>query len=372
MKIALVHDLLVKLWGGEKVLECLMNMYPEADIFPLLYDEKKVGNVFPREKIKFLPGVPKCIYKIFKNQRFTLPFLPKAVESIDLSEYDIVIVSNTAFAHGVLTKPNTKTIIYYHSPVRYLWDRTFEYRREIGWGKGIRARILGKIFTKLRMWDYIASQRHDITLANSHNVAKRLKKYYGLDAQVIYPNVDTQRFQKKVSVTMKLPTQKYYIIISALTEFKKVHIWVEAFSKMPEQNLVIVGTGNYENTLQKKSGENIYFLWYQAGDELVYLLQNSQGLIFCGEEDFGIVPIEAFGAGKPVFAYKWGWLAETMQEWVSGAFFEDADWADFIEKFQAFDRDVQSGKYQSKNIQKIAERYDTKIFEEEIRKIVGI
>jgi len=221
---ALVHDLLVKLGGGEKVLECLMNMYPEADVFPLIYDEKKVGSVFPKEKNKFLPTVPKWIYRIFGNQRFTLPFLPRAVESIDLTGYDVVIVSNTAFAHGIITKPETKTIIYYHSPVRYLWDRTFEYRREIGWGTGIKSWILSRIFEKLRMWDYIASQRHDITLANSENVAKRIKKYYGLDAKVIYPNVDTKRFARKVSISLELPAKKYYIIISALTEFKKVHL----------------------------------------------------------------------------------------------------------------------------------------------------
>jgi len=371
MKIALVHDLLVKLGGGEKVLECLMNMYPQADIFPLVYDEKKVGSVFPKEKIKFLPTAPKWIYRIFGNQRFTLPFLPRAVESIDLTGYDIVIVSNTAFAHGVLTKPETKTIIYYHSPVRYLWDRTFEYRREIGWWKWIKSWILGKLFHWLRLWDYIASQRHDITLANSKNVATRIKKYYGLEAQVIYPNVDTKRFAKKVSVSMELPTKKYYIIISALTEFKKVHVWVEAFTQMPEQNLVIVGTGNYEKELQKNAGENIHFLGYQAGDELVYLLQNAQGLIFCGEEDFGIVPIESFGAGKPVFAYRGGWLAETMVEWVSGAFFDSADGSDFIEKFQKFDAGVQKGVYKPKEIQKIAEKYDSKVFEEEMRKVVG-
>jgi len=141
---------------------------------------------------------------------------------------------------------------------------------------------------------------------------------------------------------------------------------------MSEQNLIIVGTGNYESQLQKKAGENIHFLGYQAWDELVYLLQNSQGLIFCGEEDFGIVPIEAFGAGKPVFAYRGWWLAETMQEWVSGAFFDSPDGSDFIEKFQKFDSDVQKGDYQPTAIQRIAEKYDRKVFEEEMRKVVGM
>lgn len=370
MKIALVHDLLVKLWGAEKVLKKLSLMYPNADIFPLIYDEEKVWKDFPKEKIKYIPSSTQNIYNFTKNQRFCLPFMAKAVESIDLWEYDVVIVSNSAFAHGVITKPETKTIVYYHTPARYMWDRTFEYKREIGWNVGIKKLIINWMLHSLRMWDFTASQRHDITLANSHNVVKRLKKYYHLDADVIYPNVEVHRFNKKVSGDFSLPVQEYYIIISALTEFKKIDLSIRAFNALPDKNLVVVGTGNYAESLKKMSQKNIHFAWAKYDDELVYLLQNAKWLIFSGEEDFGIVPIEAFWAGKPVFAYKaWG-LAETMIEWVTWEFFLEKDGSDFLQNFKRFDENISKNLYQADVIKNHAANFSEEIFEQKIREIV--
>lgn len=371
MKIAIIHDLLVKLGGAEKVIEKLLEMYPKADLFTLIYDEEKVGKVFPKEKIKYIPGITQNIYKLFKNQRLCLPFMSAGVESIDLSEYDIVIASNSAFVHGAITKPETKFIVYYHTPARYMWDRTNEYKKEIGWNTWMKLFILNWMLKGLRMWDFQASARHDITLANSTNVAKRLKKYYGLDAQVIYPNVEVERFKKEIVGTFPLPVKEYYIIISALTEFKKVDLSIKAFYQMQDKNLVIVWSGNYRETLEKFSSKNVYFTGPKYGDELVYLLQNASWLIFSGEEDFGIVPIEAFGAGKPVFAYKWWWLAETMVEWITGEFFEEKDGWDFVEKFKIFDKNILSWKYKKEEIQKVAQKYSQDEFEKQIREVVG-
>lgn len=235
-------------------------MYPQADIFTLIYDEEKVGKDFPKSKIKYIPKRTQFIYNLTKNQRFCLPFMSAGVESMDLSEYDVVIVSNSAFAHGVITKPETKTIIYYHTPARYMWDRTNEYKREIGWNSGIKLFILNWMLKSLRMWDFAASQRHDITLANSQNVVKRLKKYYKLDAEVIYPNVEVERFNKKITQIYSTPVKDYYIIISALTEFKKIDTSIKAFNAMPDKNLIIVGAGNYREELEKISQKNIYFI----------------------------------------------------------------------------------------------------------------
>ena len=371
MKIAIIHDLLVKLWGAEKVIEKLLEMYPKADLFPLIYDEQKVGSVFPRQKIKYIPGITQNIYHLFKNQRLCLPFMSAGVESIDLSEYDVVIASNSAFVHGAITKPETKFIVYYHTPARYMWDRTNEYKKEIGWDTGIKLFILNWMLKNLRIWDFQASQRHDITLANSSNVAKRLKKYYGLDAKIIYPNVDVERFRKEVKIDVPLPVKEYYIIISALTEFKRVDVSIKAFAQMQDKNLVIVWNGNYRETLEKFSSQNVHFTGPKYWDELVALLQNSSWLIFSGEEDFGIVPIEAFGAGKPVFAYKGWWLAETMLEWVTGEFFEDKNGWDFVEKFKIFDENVRSWKYNAGAIQEVAEKYSEDEFEKQIREVVG-
>lgn len=372
MKIAIVHDLLVKLWGAEKVIKKLLDMYPEADLFTLIYDEEKVGKDFPRSKIPYLPKITQNIYEFTKNQRFCLPFMSRAVESLDLSSYDIVIVSNSAFAHGVITKPETKTIIYYHTPARYMWDRTNEYKKEIGWNSGIKKFILNWMLKSLRMWDFAASQRHDITLANSSNVVKRLKKYYKLDAEVVYPNVEVNRFTKEISEDFSLPFQKndYYIIISALTEFKRIDRSILAFNQMPDKNLIIVWAGNYREELEKMSNKNISFVWPKYWDELVYFLQNARWLIFSGEEDFGIVPIEAFGAGKPVFAFKAGWLEETMIEWITGEFFTQVDGSDFREKFEIFDQKISQNMYDPLTIHKHAQNYSEDIFEEKIRNIV--
>lgn len=371
MKVALVHDLLVKLWGAEKVLEKFKNMYPEADIFTLIYDEKKVEKSFPREKIKYIPALTQNIYRLTKNQRFCLPFMSRAVESLDLSQYDVVIADNSAFVHGCITKPETKFIVYYHTPARYMWDRTNEYKWEIWWNKWIKLFILNWMLKWLRMWDFQASQRHDITLANSTNVAKRLKKYYGLDAKVIYPNVEVDRFNKEIKWEFNKPFDKYYIIISALTEFKNIDKSIKAFNKMPEKNLVVVWNWNYKESLEKMvTWNNIKFLWPKYDDELVFLLQNSQWLVFSWEEDFGIVPIEAFGAWIPVFAYRWWWLAETMIEWVTWEFFDSITWEDFVEKFEIFESNILSWKYEKNKIKEHAQKFSEEIFEKKIREIV--
>lgn len=370
MKIAIIHDLLVKLGGAEKVIEKLLLMYPDADLFTLIYDESKVGKVFPKVKLRKVPGITQNIYELTKNQRLCLPFMSRAVESLDLSEYDIVIASNSAFIHGAITKPETKFIVYYHTPARYMWDRTNEYKREIGWNKGIKLFLLNWMLKGLRMWDFQASQRHDITLANSQNVAKRIKKYYHLDAEVVYPNVDTSRFSKEITGTYELHIENYYIIISALTEFKRVDVSINAFNQMPEMKLVVVWAGNYKETLEKMAGENTHFVWPKYDDELVYLLQHAKGLIFSGEEDFWIVPIEANAAGVPVFAYRWGWLTETMIEGSTGEFFDDKNGADFVEKFRKFDEHINAGKYHKETIQNNALRFSEEKFEENIRKFV--
>lgn len=372
MKIAILHDLLVKLGWAEKVVEKLLKIYPNADLFTLIYDEKKVWKIFPKDKIKYIPKITQNIYDLFKNQRYCLPFMSRWVESFDLSEYDVVIASHSAFVHWAITKPETKFIVYYHTPARYMWDRTNEYKHEIWWDKWIKLFILNKMLKKLRIWDFQASFRHDITLANSKNVALRLKKYYWIEAKVIYPNVEVDRFRNPgVFRTPRLDVYKnYYIIISALTEFKKINVSINAFNKMKDKKLVIVWNWNYREKLEKMSSKNIYFVWPKYDDELVYLLQNSKGLIFSWEEDFWIVPIEAFGAGKPVFAYRWWWLVETMVEWITWEFFDNKNWDDFIQKFEIFEKKINEKKYDSKEISKIAQKYSELEFEKQIREVV--
>ncbi len=340
--------MLIKLGWAEKVVEKLISIFPEADIFTLIYDEKKAWKVFPKNKVK-VASITQRIYKIFRNQRFCLPYMPRAIESLDFSNYDVVICSSSWFAHGAITKPETKFIVYYHSPARYLWDWTNEYKKDIGFDKWLKWYILNKLFLKLRIWDVIASNRVDINLANSENSAKRIEKYYRKPSEILYPPIETSRFNKEITkiwVLKKLNinnwknlNENYYIIISALTEFKKIEIAIEWFNKMPNKNLIIIWGGNYWDTLKSKvTWNNIIFTWARYSDELVELVQWSMWLVFPWEEDFWIVPIEAMAAWKPIFAYAWWWLLETVIDNKTWNFFQDKTWYDFVPKFEEFDK----------------------------------
>jgi len=373
MKIAILHEMLVKFGWAEKVLQSFMKIFPEADLYTLIYDEEKIGTHFPSEKVFKTASVTGKIYNLTKNQRFCLPFMSKWVESLDFSNYDIVIASSSWFAHWAITKPETKFIVYSHSPARYLWDWTNEYKKDIWYSKWLKWFILNSLFLKLRQWDFIASKRADITIANSKNTASRIKKYHRKKSIVIFPPVEWEKFLKP-SYLAPLPkgegNDRYYIIVSALTEFKKIEVAINAFNKIKDKKLIIVWEWNYRDKLEDISNNNIVFTWFKSLDELISLVQNSLGFIFPWEEDFGIAPVEAMFAWKPVFAYRWGWLLETNIEGKTWEFFDNANWADFVEKFKEFDKNVIKWVYKEKTIIKNAQKYSYDKFEKNIKKIV--
>lgn len=257
MRVAILHEMLVKLGGAEKVVENFMKLFPEADIFTLIYDEKKCGKIFPKSKIS--PQVwdlwTQKIYNFTGKQRFCLPHMARAVEKLDFSEYDLVICSSSGFAHGAITKPETKFVVYCHSPARYMWDWTNEYKRDLGlfsgWKKYLLRPMIEQMLFENRKWDFSAGQRSDILIANSQNTANRIMKYYRRNSEILYPPVETARFGAKISKNnFQKPFEKYYIIISALTEFKKIEIAINGFNNL-EENLVIIGAGDYRETLEK-------------------------------------------------------------------------------------------------------------------------
>ncbi len=374
MKIAILHEMLIKLWWAEKVVENWIKAFPEADIFTLIYDEEKVWNTFPKQNInkQVFSLKSQKVYSIFKKQRFCLPFMASSVESLDLSDYDVVLCSSSWFAHWVITKPETKLITYYHSPARYLWDWTNEYKRDLwlnNWLKNITLKpIINKIFFDLRKWDFIASNRVDISLANSKNTQKRIQKYYKKDSTILYPPVETKRFQKELNT--KNEYWEYYIIISALSEFKKIDIAIKWFNHL-NQKLIIIWKWDYQKhleTLIKK--DNISFIWAKYWDELVWLIQNSQWLIFPWEEDFWIVPIEVMAAWKPIFAYNWWWLKETIIKWVTWEFFDDKYWKDFIEKFEIFNKNNKNWQYKKQDCINQAIKFDEEKHKKDLEKII--
>ena len=378
MKVAILHEMLIKLGGAEKVVENFMKLFPDATIFTLIYDEKKCGKVFPREKIS--PQVWKSKtqkrYNLFKKQRFCLPLMAISVENFDFSEYDLVICSSSWFAHWAITKPETKFVVYCHSPARYMWDWTNEYKRDLGlnswWKKYFLKPFIERTFYKNRQWDLMASSRADLIIANSKNTSNRIKKYYRRESKILYPPVETQRFAKILEKNnFEKPFEKYYIIISALTEFKKIEIAISWFNKL-EENLLIIWAGDFRENLEKLTKkENIKFAWAKYDDELVFLVQNSSGLIFPWEEDFGIVPIEVMSAWKPVFAYKGWWLLETNIEWVTWSFFEDKSWKDFIEKFKIFHKNNLKNIYTRENCINQAKNFSQEIFEKNFLELIS-
>ena len=378
MKVAILHEMLIKLGGAEKVVENFMKLFPDATIFTLIYDEKKCGKVFPREKIS--PQVWKSKtqkrYNLFKKQRFCLALMAISVENFDFSEYDLVICSSSWFAHWAITKPETKFVVYCHSPARYMWDWTNEYKRDLGlnswWKKYFLKPFIERTFYKNRQWDLMASSRADLIIANSKNTSNRIKKYYRRESKILYPPVETQRFVKILEKNnFEKPFEKYYIIISALTEFKKIEIAISWFNKL-EENLLIIWAGDFRENLEKLTKkENIKFAWAKYDDELVFLVQNSSGLIFPWEEDFGIVPIEVMSAWKPVFAYKGWWLLETNIEWVTWSFFEDKSWKDFIEKFKIFHKNNLKNIYTRENCINQAKNFSQEIFEKNFLELIS-
>ncbi len=375
--------MLVKFGWAEKVVQTFMKMYPDADIFTLIYDENRMSEFFPDKKI-ITPSLTQWIYKIFKNQRFCLPFMPRAIESLDFSSYDLVICSSSWFAHWAITKPECKFVVYCHAPARYMWDWTNEYQVELGVWKSIKWNILwfflNRLFLKLRVWDYMASKRPDITLANSSNTQSRIKKYHRKVSTVLYPPIETKRFQKDISseifnkqiTEFSIEKDDYYIIISALTEFKRLDVAIKWFNQA-DSKLLIIWTGEYKSELEKLiEKENIIFTWPQYWDDLVSLVQNSQWLIFPWEEDFWMVPVEALAAWKSVFALSRWWLLETVTAWITWEFFNDVEWIDFVENFEKFHKNNIIWKYKSHDCTAKAEEFNEDNFIEKFREIIKL
>ncbi len=312
MKVALIHDFLVKMGGAERVLKCFSELYPDAPIYTLLYDERVCGKVFPASRVRpsFLQKFPAFLRK---RQKYLFPLMPRAIENFDLAEFDLIISSSNAFAHGVLTSAASTHISYCHSPMRYAWDYTHEYLKEQG-VNGLRRFLASRMLHSVRMWDFLASDRVDHYLANSHHVQQRIRKYYHRDSAVLYPPVDVHRF------TPQAEHDEFFLIVAALTPFKKIDLAVQLFNKIGKK-LVVIGSGPQESYLRSIASSNVEILGYQDDKTVQKYMERCRAFIIVNEEDFGIAPVEAMACGKPVLAYAKGGVLETVTSGVSGEFF---------------------------------------------------
>jgi glycosyltransferase involved in cell wall biosynthesis len=355
MKVALVHEMLLKLGGAERVVKTLSEMFHQAPIHTLLYDPKIAKKGFPEAKI-----IPSGLQKKFKwlpRAKFWLSKMPTAAENIKPNA-DIIISSSSAFAHGI-KKGKARHICYCHSPMRYAWDYAHEYTKKMHpFMQFLAARLLSPI----RIWDYKRAQDIDVIIANSKHVQKRIQKYWRRDSTVIYPPVNVKRF------TPRSAHDDFFLIVSALTPFKRIDLAIEVFNKI-KKRLVIIGEGAQKKELQSMAGPTIEFLGRLDDKETQKYFENCRAFIFPGEEDFGITPVEAMAAGKPVLAYGLGGVTESVQAGISGEFFYEpspASLEDGLARLLANEKN-----YDPQRIRKIAEQFDEAVFKEKILELVS-
>ncbi|MCL5261203.1 MAG: glycosyltransferase family 4 protein [Gammaproteobacteria bacterium] len=309
MKVAVVHDWLVTYAGAERVLEQILTCYPEADLFAVVdffNDEQRSKYLMGKKaNTTFIQKLPfaKTKYRAY------LSLMPLAIEQLDLSKYDLVISSSHAVAKGVITGPDQLHISYVHSPMRYAWDLQHQYLKESGLEKGVRSFFARRILHKMRIWDLRTANGVDFFIANSNYIAKRIWKVYRREAKVIYPPVLSSACVKSTK-----PKEDFYLTASRLVPYKKIDLIVKVFAKMPDKKLIVIGDGPQMKIIKKiaSRNQNITLMGYQDSAVVLDFMQRAKAFIFAGEEDFGIVNVEAQGCGTPVIAYGKGGGLETI------------------------------------------------------------
>ncbi len=352
MKIAIVHDYLNQYGGAERVFETFLEIWPEADVFTLLYDKKQLPNRLKKIKVKksFLNKFP---FRRFYYE-YLLPFYPLAVESFDTRKYDLVISSSSAWTKGLLTDIKTCHITYCYNPMRFAWDSFFSL---VGI-KGIIAKGLRIIISTLRVWDTVSSKRPDKYFTISKFVKKRIRKYYDIEAEIIHPPVNTDYFVPDNNKRQ----EEFFLLVSRLKPYKKICIAIDAFNELGLP-LVIIGEGAHKSELKSKAKNNIQFLDNINDEKLLSYYQRCRAFVFPAEEDFGIVPLEAQSCGKPVIAFKGGGSLETIEEGVSGKFFYPQTPKALVEVIRNFDHK----QYDPITIREHALKFSKEIFKKQCK-----
>lgn len=323
-KVALVHDFLLDLRGAERVFAALCDMYPEADVFTPVYDEKGTEGRFAHRSVN--TSFLQRLRPTARTFRTLLPLYPIAVESFDLAGYDLVISSSSAWAHGVIADPDAIHICYCHNPFRYAWSGRETTLAE---HTPTTRAALGVIFSRWRQWDWIAAQRVDAYLANSHITRRRIARYFNREATVVYPPVQTSRFAPG-------PTGDYYLIVSELMPHKRIGVAVEAFNRLGLP-LVVVGDGPEARRLRRLAGPGVRIEGRVSDERVAQLAQGCRAMVVTAAEEFGIAAVEAQAAGRPVIALAGGGARETVLDGVTGAFYPSSDAASLADAVRGFD-----------------------------------
>lgn len=337
LDVGIVGDWFVNYAGSEKVVSEFIKLYPDSAIYGVIdflsdtnrkyFADKKINTTF----IQKFPMASSYYQKY-------LPFMPLAIEQLDVSRHDIILSSSHAVAKGVLTGPDQLHISYVHSPIRYAWDLQHQYLKEAGLDNGLKSILVRLLLHKIRMWDTRTSNGVDHFVANSKFIARRIKKVYGRTADVIYPPVNINRF------TLETSKDEYYITASRLVPYKRVDLIVETFSHLPEKKLIVVGDGPEMNKIKSKASTNVEILGFQSDSELTLLIQKARAFIYCAEEDFGIAPVEAMACGTPVIAFGKGGVSESViphgKVGATGIFFDRQNISSLLECIQIFEKNI--------------------------------
>ncbi len=312
-RVALVHDFLLYPGGAEKVLVALMDLFPHAPIFTLLYDKegmKPLEKHFRKRRIhtSFLQRLPRWCRR---HTKWLLPLLPTAPEMFDLRDYDVVISSSGAWSKGIVTRVSTVHVAYIHSPMRFVWDENIRYARQrVKREPGIFLRAL---LSYLRVWDFEAAQRPDVLVANSRYTQSRIEKFYRRKAHVVYPPVT-------VTKSCDVHKKNYFLIVARLSEYKNVKLAVDVCTRL-SLPLIVVGSGRMKKVLTKSAGPTVKILGWQSDEKLAQYYAGARAVLFPAEEDFGLVMAEALAHGTPVIAYGRGGACEIVQPGVTGELF---------------------------------------------------
>jgi glycosyltransferase involved in cell wall biosynthesis len=357
MKVALIHYWLVTMRGGEKVLEELARLFPDADIFAHVIDREALSPELQRHKLTttFIQNLPLAR----RRYQHYLPLMPMALEHLDLRGYDLVISSEAGPAKGVVTDPDTVHVCYCHSPMRYIWNMYHDYRGTLG---RVARSAMVPVAHYLRWWDAVSAGRVDRFVANSDNVARRVRRYYGRPAEVVHPPVEVDAF------TPSAAHDGFYLLAGQLVGYKRADLAVEAFNRSGRP-LVVIGAGEQLELLRRIARPNVTVLGSQPFAVLREHYARCRALVFPGEEDFGIVPVEAMASGKPVIAFGRGGARETVVEGRTGLFFAEQTVDavnDALARFEA-----SAHRFSAEQIAAHARLFDASLFRQRMSDVIA-
>ncbi len=354
MRVAYVHDWLVTYRGGEKVLEALLELYPDAPIYTLFYSPSEM----PESIRKRVVYVPKFLNKLKALRKALLPWLPAAIEALPLEDYDLIISTSSCVAKGAMVGPYAKHLCYIHSPMRYIWDQRQYYLS----GKrsfSPKEFLIHLLSQRLRIWDVCSNSRVDSFLANSSFVAKRVARYYGRSAKVVHPPVELDRF---IRSNQSIAKGDYFLAAGAFVSYKRFDLAIQACEKLGKR-LIIAGSGPEERALRSLAGRHTEIIIQPKAEEWVKLFQEAKAFIFPGVEDFGITAIEALAAGTPLIALKAGGALDFVVEDQTGIFFEEMS----VDSLCGALRRFETQGFDARTLEDYARRFSKQNFLDQIR-----